>query len=373
MKRWLARLGLVLGATGLALVMAELCCRAAGWGSPTSADDLVVEWVPSDAFEAAPWTPPPQGLQRRDLGVVMRPDWSGSITWRRATDGALLLEQPVRTSSLGLRGGEHAPTPEPGVFRLLGVGDSVTFGQGVAADQTFLAVAEDLLADQHRVELINAGVPSWDLRQQLRWIEHRGLALEAQLLLVFFYVNDLVPISYPDPDHALPRLSLEAPAWARGEAGLRRHSWLFNKLWRTVERGRLGAALLEGYDSEVELIRARSSQAQVADRYRDLAGVCADARQACGVVVLPSFVPPGADDGADILDMAAAAAAEAGLQVLRLDRAVDGIDLADRFVLPGDQHPSARAHRALGQALARQLEPGLRTWEAAQPRPLGND
>jgi hypothetical protein len=85
------------------------------------------------------------------------------------------------------------------------------------------------------------------------------------------------------------------------------------------------------------------------------------------VAVLPSFVPPGADDGADILDQAATEAAAAGLQVLRLDRAVDPIDLADRFVLPGDLHPSARAHQVLGQALATQLEPGLQRWEAAQP------
>ena len=366
MKPRIAKLSLALGATVLALFLAELACRATGWGSPVIADDLVVDWVPPNAFEAAPWTPPPSGLQRRDLGVVMRSDWSGSITWRRAADGALVLEQPVRTSSLGLRGAEHPPTPEPGVFRMLGVGDSVTFGQGVTDDETFLAVAESILGERHSVELINAGVPSWDLRQQLRWIEHRGLALEPQLLLVFFYVNDLVPISYPDPEHALPRLELEAPAWARGEAGLRRHSWLFNKLWRTIERGRLGATLLDGYEDEMQLIRARSTPDRVADSYRSLAKLCAQAQQPCGVAVLPTFVPPGSDDGADILDMAATAAASADLQVLRLDHAADGIDLADRFVLPGDLHPSARSHRAMGRELAAQLEPGLELWEAAR-------
>lgn len=367
MRRWLARTGLALGATVLALGLAELTCRVTGWGSPLEADDLVVAWEPPDAFEAAPWTPPPQGLQRRDLGVVMRPGWTGRITWRRATDGALLLEQPVATSSLGLRGREHGPAPEPGVFRLLGVGDSVTFGQGVTDDETFLAVAEDALGAEHQVEVINAGVPSWDLRQQLRWIEHRGLALEPSLLILFFYVNDLVPISYPDPDHALPRIQLEAPTWARSEAGLRRHSWLFNKLWRTMERGRLGTALLDGYGDEMAQIRASSAPERLQEGYRHLAGRCAEAQRSCAVAILPSFVPPGADDGDDLLDLAATEAAAAGLQVLRLDRAVDSIDLADRFVLPGDLHPSVRAHQALGQALATQLEPGLERWQTAQP------
>ena len=285
MRRWLARAGLAVGASLLALGVAELACRATGQGSPLEADDLVVAWEPPDAFEAAPWTPPPQGLQRRDLGVVMRPDWSGRITWRRATDGALLLEQPVATSSLGLRGPDHPDTPEPGVFRLLGVGDSVTFGQGVATSETFLAVAEAELGAEHPVEVINAGVPSWDLRQQLRWIEHRGLALEPSLLILFFYVNDLVPISYPDPDHALPRIQLEAPAWARGESGLRRRSWLFNKLWRTLERGRLGAALLDGYDSEMDQIRASSAPERLREGYRHLAGLCSEAQHACAVAV----------------------------------------------------------------------------------------
>ncbi len=367
MRRWLARAGLALGATLLALGLAELACRAAGWGSPIAADDLVVQWEPPDAFEVAPWTPPPTGLQRRDLGIVMRPGWSGRISWRRATDGALLLEQPIRTSSLGLRGPDYPPAPAPGIFRLLGVGDSVTFGQGVTVDETFLAVAEAALATKRPVEAINAGVPSWDLRQQLRWIEHRGLDLEPSLLILFFYVNDLVPISYPDPDHALPRVQLEAPAWARAESGLRRHCWLFNKLWRTVERSRMGAVLLDGHDSELAQIRAGSTPERLREDYRHLAGLCAEARRACAVAVLPSFVPPGADDGADILDMAAGEAGAAGLQVLRLDRAVDAIDLPDRFVLPGDLHPSARAHRAIGLALAAQLEQGIERWEAAQP------
>ncbi len=366
MRRWAARLGLAAGGLVLGLGLAELGCRITGIGSPLQADDLVVSWEPPDAFEAVPWTPPPQGLHRADLGVVMRADWSGRITWKRATDGTLLLEQRVHLSSLGLRGPEYSATPEPGSFRLLGVGDSVTFGQGVSVQETFLAVAEEQLSRSYSVELINAGVPSWDLRQQLRWIEHRGLALEPSLLLVFFYINDLVPISYPDPEHALPRVELPAPAWARAESGLRRHSWMFNKAWRTVERGRLGAALLEGYDNEMELIRAKSPASDLEVRYRDLARLCAQAELACGVAILPSFVPPGADDGADILDMAAASAQTAGLQVLRLDSAVDHIDLADRFVLPGDLHPSVRAHQALGSELARALEPGLEAWEAAQ-------
>ena len=52
---------------------------------------------------------------------------------------------PVRTNSLGYRGDEIATPKPPGAFRILGLGDSVTWGVGVREEKTYLRVLENAL------------------------------------------------------------------------------------------------------------------------------------------------------------------------------------------------------------------------------------
>lgn len=49
---------------------------------------------------------------------------------------AFTHDRPVRTNSLGLRDREVAPDPAPGTIRVLALGDSQTFGNGLAAPDT---------------------------------------------------------------------------------------------------------------------------------------------------------------------------------------------------------------------------------------------
>jgi len=60
----------------------------------------------------------------------------------------------VSTNSMGFRGREFSPIKEQ--YRILCIGDSVTFGWGVEADEAYPA----LLAKELNVEVINAGVPA---------------------------------------------------------------------------------------------------------------------------------------------------------------------------------------------------------------------
>ena len=48
-------------------------------------------------------------------------------------------------NALGFRGRNHEIKKEPGVFRIIGIGDSFTYGAGVGADATFLARIEAAL------------------------------------------------------------------------------------------------------------------------------------------------------------------------------------------------------------------------------------
>ncbi|MGH7151859.1 MAG: SGNH/GDSL hydrolase family protein [Planctomycetota bacterium] len=113
------------------------------------------------------------------------------------------LDYEVRVNSLGFRGKEFRTEKQPGVFRYVALGDSVTFGFGVREEDLFSArVAADLAAEAHprRFEAVNAGVPGFSSLQGLRHLEARVLPLRPDLVSVFFGWNDGWRTSVPDAD-----------------------------------------------------------------------------------------------------------------------------------------------------------------------------
>jgi hypothetical protein len=104
------------------------------------------------------------------------------------------FEVRERTNSLGLRDRELGPKPD-GDLRILALGDSYGFGHGVELEETYAKRLEDQLRGSldRPVEVVNAGVPAWSLLQELRFLEHEGLGLQPDMVLLGFYVgNDLV-------------------------------------------------------------------------------------------------------------------------------------------------------------------------------------
>ena len=57
------------------------------------------------------------------------------------------LDRPLRTNAYGLRDRDYPVAKPEGTFRIVGLGDSVMFGWGVAQDEPFLEVLERRLAE----------------------------------------------------------------------------------------------------------------------------------------------------------------------------------------------------------------------------------
>ena len=97
-------------------------------------------------------------------------------------------------NSLGLRGPEIAADKPAGTFRILGVGDSITFGIGVRDNETYLRKIESALNAQYRLhppfEVLNSGVQGYNTYDEVVALEHRWLALSPDLVVIFFYLND---------------------------------------------------------------------------------------------------------------------------------------------------------------------------------------
>ena len=82
---------------------------------------------------------------------------------------------PVTTNSQGLRAPEIAPR-QPGEFRILSLGESTTFGVGVANHETYTDRLAALLRDRYPSRVFtafNAGVSAYSSFQSLRFLETR--------------------------------------------------------------------------------------------------------------------------------------------------------------------------------------------------------
>ena len=163
----LSRLALVAAACGLALLCAE---------------GLVRVLRPQSVLLVSPGLYAPDPPYRYRLA----PDFRGTITDR------VEFTTTVAMNHDGLRGPELGPK-RPGVLRILALGDSFTFGVGVAAEQAWPAVAAaDLARGGAGAEALNAGAPGYGAPDELGWLEAHGLGLDPDLVLLGVFVgNDL--------------------------------------------------------------------------------------------------------------------------------------------------------------------------------------
>jgi lysophospholipase L1-like esterase len=94
-----------------------------------------------------------------DLAVPI-PHESGGRRW--------MTEMKIHTNALGLRDRDYPAEKAPGEFRVVCLGDSATFGQGVEMDETYARVLGRLLARRypgHTFTVINAGIPGYSILQ----------------------------------------------------------------------------------------------------------------------------------------------------------------------------------------------------------------
>lgn len=103
----------------------------------------------------------------------------------------------VTTNSYGIRDKEFEIPKPKNTYRVIGLGDSVTFGAGVELNETFLKVLEKKLNDQSkrkdslvRYEVINGGVSAYNLVQKYIILESKLLDYQPDMVLVNFVQDD---------------------------------------------------------------------------------------------------------------------------------------------------------------------------------------
>ena len=100
----------------------------------------------------------------------------------------------VAVNALGLRGAE-VEAKRQGEIRVLALGDSLTFGQGVGDHETLPHFLETLLQKRdpraRSWTVVNGGHRAYNTHQELALLEELGERLQPDIVVVLWYWNDL--------------------------------------------------------------------------------------------------------------------------------------------------------------------------------------
>jgi hypothetical protein len=95
-------------------------------------------------------------------------------------------------NSYGFRGPELKDKPSPGTMRIVVLGDSFTFGQGVPYAASYPAVLQRQLASAGiAAEVLNFGVPGHSPPQSFALAKARVAPLQPDLVLLSVFANDM--------------------------------------------------------------------------------------------------------------------------------------------------------------------------------------
>ncbi len=173
-RLWLIRVFLVLFGLALGVVVVEVGLRVAGG---------LREPGVHGASEL-------RGLHR------FRPDLPWLFELRPGAEGRIseMGAALYRINPDGIRDSVYARPKPDGVFRVVVMGDSVSFGYGVEEAEAYPQVFEGLLSElapNAQIEVVNLGVGGYNAYNEAKLLEGVGLSYEPDLVLVQFCINDL--------------------------------------------------------------------------------------------------------------------------------------------------------------------------------------
>ena len=181
--RRFAPVALVLVGTTVGLLLVESTLRVAGlWAMP---DYAATNWYRQSSLPGVPY------LLKPNLGIT----WGGG---RIATD------------EFGLRN-EHPAAKPQRVYRILTLGDSVTFGFGVDQKRSFPAVLQDLLNTKggQQYQVINAGIPGYNIADEGALLPALLARYKPDLVLWTLVSNDYDDSLGVDPEGRITQSNID--------------------------------------------------------------------------------------------------------------------------------------------------------------------
>ena len=257
---------------------------------------------------------------------------------------AHLMGVDVRINAHGLRGRAIDYPKAPGMHRVLMLGDSLTFGWGVAEPDVTSTRLEALLRARDpaaRWEVINSGVGNYNTRLEVHYLEREGLRYAPDVVVLNYFIND----AEPDPRYSGNALNRHSAAWVflANRLDVLRRRATRQDAWDAYYRGlyRADAAGWRG---------ARAALGR-------FGALCRERSLRCLVVHQPELHQLDPYPFPDAARALADACAEADLPLLDLLPAVRSLPPSSLWVSVQDPHPNARADAVYASVIAERLRP----------------
>jgi lysophospholipase L1-like esterase len=328
-----ASLALALGSVAAVLVAFELLARAGVFG------DEPVNLTPVPREITQPSDIP--GLPYR-----LRPGARGVHRFPRHSRADFAPEQTLTYSinRLGFRGAETTLRKPADSFRVVALGDSFTFGSGVRDADTWPAALGRELGPGS--EVLNLGVMAYDSANEVALLEAMGLALDPDLVLVAFHVNDAGGGGQLKALRTR-REELELPSW-------RRASRLLDVIASGLESRSAREAVLASYRQSFAPDAAGWDRVRAAlRRLRELAD---EHGFEVAIALYPLLWDPlDRYVLGDVHATVAAFARDTGLRVVDLAPAFAAEKAPELWIHPANHHPNERANAIAARALGKFL------------------
>jgi len=283
--------------------------------------------------------------------------------WKYANQGKRISENPnighehrpgavfdamgttVSINQFGMRGTDTTRTKPDGTYRILMIGDSLTFGWGVKAEETFsVRLSARLQAENPKIEVLNTGVGNTNTQMQAEYFLSKGIEFDPDLVVINYFIND----AEPTPTYAeLGLLSKYSYAWtyftSRFDSVLRLFST--RKAWKQYYS--------DLYGPQGNWTGARAAIGTISER-------CKQAGCSVLLVNYPELRELSPYPFADVTAKLKAAADEYDIPFLDLLPSVADQDPATLWVTKPDPHPNGRANAFFADAIYEKLsEAGL--------------
>lgn len=269
----------------------------------------------------------------------------------RANARAVLMGHDVTTNALGLRDRDIDAAKKPGTVRVLMLGDSITFGWGVAQD---LAVPQrlDRALRGEGIEVINTGVGNYNTRMEVEYFLTEGYKLKPDVVVLNYFINDAEPT--PSYDNSIFEKYSKAFVYfsARWDSAMRRFRDTGQQTdWKTYYKGLYENAVNPGGWSGAEKAIERAAAFSREHGMQFL------------IVDYPELRELKPYPFADVSARVRALADRLGVPYVDLLPSVANEPPSSLWVTVPDPHPNARATELFAQAL---IEPLRRAAAAAR-------
>lgn len=263
---------------------------------------------------------------------------------------------------LGFRGPAFSRKPEE-AYRLVCLGDSFTFGEGVRNEDTYPEVAARLLRkDGRQTDACNLGVGDYNTKQSLDVLNRFGFDLKPDVVVLGYTLNDAEPPLFQidsasgQPVRRDREMSIEAEAAPRKPPGSGIYRLrLAQAFWNARHQRKLTQQTIDYYLS----VNAPFGEGWIDSEsaLREMISRCRERDVPCVVVMFPLLFELSDDyPFRDVHRRVGEMVTGSGGHFIDLLPALTGRNPAELIVHPTDQHPNEKVHEIAGKLVAAEIE-----------------